>query len=59
MPPPKTSYAKSGDVNVAYQVLGDGPIDLVYVWGGSRTWISSGWIRLSPAFSVGWRAFPG
>jgi hypothetical protein len=25
MPTPKTSYAKSGDVNVAYQVLGDGP----------------------------------
>jgi class 3 adenylate cyclase len=36
MPPPKTSYAKSGDVNVAYQVLGEGPIDLVYVWG----WLS-------------------
>jgi hypothetical protein len=36
MPSPKTSYAKSGDVNVAYQVLGDGPLDLVYVWG----WIS-------------------
>jgi pimeloyl-ACP methyl ester carboxylesterase len=36
MPAPKTSYAKSGDVSVAYQVLGDGPVDLVYVWG----WIS-------------------
>jgi class 3 adenylate cyclase len=36
MPPPETSYAKSGDVNIAYQVLGDGPIDLVYVWG----WLS-------------------
>src|SRR6202051_1947991 len=36
MPAPKTSYAKSGDVSVAYQVLGDGPGDLVYVWG----WIS-------------------
>src|SRR5438445_9011931 len=36
MPSPKTSYAKSGDVNVAYQVLGDGPLDLVYVWG----WLS-------------------
>jgi class 3 adenylate cyclase len=33
MPSPKTSYAKSGDVNVAYQVLGEGVIDLVYVWG--------------------------
>jgi pimeloyl-ACP methyl ester carboxylesterase len=36
MPAPETRYAKSGDVNVAYQVLGEGPIDLVYVWG----WIS-------------------
>jgi hypothetical protein len=31
--PPKTSYAKSGDVHIAYQVLGDGPIDLVWVPG--------------------------
>jgi pimeloyl-ACP methyl ester carboxylesterase len=23
-------YARSGDVHVAYQVIGDGPIDLVY-----------------------------
>lgn len=36
MPTPQTRYAKSGDVNVAYQVLGEGPIDLVYVWG----WLS-------------------
>lgn len=36
MPAPQTRYAKSGEVNVAYQVLGEGPIDLVYVWG----WIS-------------------
>jgi pimeloyl-ACP methyl ester carboxylesterase len=33
---PKTSYARSGDVNIAYQVLGDGPIDLVFVMG----WVS-------------------
>jgi len=32
-----TRYAKSGDVNVAYQVVGDGPRDLVYVPG----WISN------------------
>jgi class 3 adenylate cyclase len=30
---PETRYAKSGDVNIAYQVLGEGPIDLVYVPG--------------------------
>jgi pimeloyl-ACP methyl ester carboxylesterase len=30
---PKTRYAKSGDVHIAYQVVGDGPIDLVWVPG--------------------------
>jgi pimeloyl-ACP methyl ester carboxylesterase len=31
--PPETRYAASGDVNIAYQVVGDGPIDLVFVPG--------------------------
>jgi pimeloyl-ACP methyl ester carboxylesterase len=31
--PPRTDYAKSGDVHVAYQVLGDGPVNLVFVPG--------------------------
>jgi class 3 adenylate cyclase len=30
---PKTQYAKSGDVNIAYQVFGDGPIDIVFIAG--------------------------
>jgi class 3 adenylate cyclase len=30
---PKTKYARSGDVSIAYQVVGDGPMDLVYVPG--------------------------
>lgn len=30
---PRTLYAKSGDVSVAYQVLGDGPVDLVFAQG--------------------------
>jgi class 3 adenylate cyclase len=30
---PKTQYARSGDVSIAYQVIGDGPMDLVYVPG--------------------------
>ena len=33
---PDTHYARSGDVNIAYQVLGDGPVDLVFVMG----WVS-------------------
>ncbi len=30
---PQTQYAKSGSVNIAYQVVGDGPVDLVLVPG--------------------------
>jgi class 3 adenylate cyclase len=30
---PQTHYAKSGDVHVAYQVLGEGPLDLLFVMG--------------------------
>ena len=34
---PETRYAKSGDVHIAYQVIGDGPLDLVYAppWIGN------------------------
>src|SRR3989442_1437447 len=27
---PKTSYARNGDVSIAYQVIGDGPLDLLF-----------------------------
>jgi pimeloyl-ACP methyl ester carboxylesterase len=30
---PETSYARSGDVSIAYQVVGEGPFDLVFVPG--------------------------
>jgi len=30
---PETRYTKSGDVRIAYQVVGVGPLDLVYVPG--------------------------
>jgi pimeloyl-ACP methyl ester carboxylesterase/class 3 adenylate cyclase len=30
---PETHYARSGDVRIAYQVVGDGPFDLVFVPG--------------------------
>jgi class 3 adenylate cyclase len=33
----ETRYARSGDVSIAYQVVGDGPFDLVYVPG----WVSN------------------
>jgi pimeloyl-ACP methyl ester carboxylesterase len=34
---PATRYAKNGEVNIAYQVMGDGPLDLVLVHG----WVQS------------------
>src|SRR5205085_4432555 len=33
MAAPRTSYAKSADLSIAYQVSGDGPIDIVFVPG--------------------------
>ena len=30
---PETRYVKSGDVHIAYQVVGDGPLDIVFVPG--------------------------
>src|SRR5205823_10715393 len=55
---PETRYAKSGEVNIAYQVVGDGQLDLVVVPG----WISNvdfawedplygEWVRRLAAFS--------
>ena len=32
----RTQYAEADGANIAYQVIGDGPIDLVYVPG----WVS-------------------
>jgi pimeloyl-ACP methyl ester carboxylesterase len=34
---PVTRYARSGEVNIAYQVVGEGPLDLVFVSG----WVSN------------------
>ena len=33
---PETRYVQNGDVNIAYQVVGDGPVDIVFVMG----WVS-------------------
>ena len=39
---PETRYAKSGDVSIAYQVVGDGPFDLVFA-PGSVSNLEFGW----------------
>src|SRR3569623_1128286 len=33
MPQPQTRYARAGEMYIAYQVVGEGPIDLVYTGG--------------------------
>jgi pimeloyl-ACP methyl ester carboxylesterase len=48
MSTPPTKYARSGDTSVAYQVVGDGPIDLVLVLGFA-THLELQWE--SPAFA--------
>ena len=41
MKSPDVQYARSGDVAIAYQVLGDGPVDVVYARGMSGDLLSS------------------
>ena len=47
---PETRYARSGDVVVAYQVLGDGPFDVVITTGSPShvelQWELAGWAAL-------------
>ena len=44
---PEIKYARSGDVSIAYEVIGDGPIDLIIVHG----WVASiEGLRGDPAF---------
>jgi class 3 adenylate cyclase len=48
--PPETRYAKSGDVSIAYQVVGEGEHDIVYVPGYisnvELAWEWESWARL-------------
>jgi pimeloyl-ACP methyl ester carboxylesterase len=44
--PPQTRYTKSGDIHLAYQVVGEGPLDLVFVHG----WVSN--------VQYGWEVLP-
>lgn len=46
--PSGVRYARSGDVNIAWQTLGEGPIDLVFVMG----WVSHlDWFWRTPSFA--------
>ncbi len=41
MPLPDVSYARSGDVAIAYQVIGTGPPDIVFLRGMMGDLLSS------------------
>jgi pimeloyl-ACP methyl ester carboxylesterase/class 3 adenylate cyclase len=40
---PRVCYAKSGDVNVAYAVVGDGPLDIVFIAGWVISTLEFAW----------------
>lgn len=46
---PKIHYAESGDASIAYQVVGDGPVDLVLVWG-TMSYIEFFWEEPNTAY---------
>ena len=56
---PETQYTSAGDVTIAYQVVGDGPIDLVHAhgWLGNveYAWESPEFARLLERFSKSFR----
>jgi pimeloyl-ACP methyl ester carboxylesterase/class 3 adenylate cyclase len=43
MEAPEVRYARSGDVSIAYSVVGDGPFDLVFVSGWVLSVLESAW----------------
>ena len=50
MDPPEVRYAKSGDVSIAYGVVGDGPFDVVFVSGWILTNFGPAWEGTSAEF---------
>jgi pimeloyl-ACP methyl ester carboxylesterase len=50
MEAPEVRYAKSGDVSVAYSVVGDGPFDLVFVSGWVLSALEHAWEGSPAAF---------
>lgn len=44
---PQTKYAKSGGVSIAYQVVGEGPLDIVHI---PEAWTPIEWLWEEPAY---------
>src|SRR5690348_15293826 len=51
MEPSETRYARSGDVSIAYQAVGEGPFDVVFI-PGFVSHVELGWS--TPPFDVLW-----
>jgi len=49
---PKVRYARSGDVHIAYAVVGEGPIDIVFVPGFVSNVGNSFDAEVSPIFAA-------
>jgi pimeloyl-ACP methyl ester carboxylesterase len=53
--PPETQYASVGNADVGYQVVGDGPFDLLFGWGlGSHIalqWTHPAWAAILERFA--------
>ena len=57
MDAPEVRYARSGDVNVAYAVVGDGPFDLVLAGGWVVSNLDVAWEGPAADFFTGLSAF--
>ena len=55
--PPEIRYAKSGDVNIAYSVVGDGPFDVVFVSGWVLSNLEVAWEGSAAEFYKGISSF--
>jgi len=53
--PPQTRYARCGELSIAYQVIGDGPPDLIvvpaFLWHVEQLWNDPGYHRFMRALS--------
>jgi pimeloyl-ACP methyl ester carboxylesterase/class 3 adenylate cyclase len=54
---PEVRYARSGDVSIAYAVVGDGPFDVVFVSGWVLSNLEGAWDGTAAAFYEGMASF--
>ena len=57
MGPPEIRYARSGDVNIAYAVVGNGPFDVVFVSGWVISNLEGGWEGSASEFYEGMSSY--